>query len=212
MSDESSAREEILALMQAKERRPIHVQHVTKLALQFFDGLASLHGLGPRERLLLEAAGHLHDIGHQADPAGGHHRESARMIRSHDWKNFSPSEVEVIAQVARYHRKGMPEMDHEEFRALPMGDRRVVQFLAALLRLADALDRSHVQIVDRVAIELPNNKIMIHLDVSGPILREVNSAHTKGDLAMAIFQRDLVFMVDGEEIKPLLPGQFPPPS
>ena len=80
MSEE--ARVEILALMQEFENRPVHVSHVAQLALQLFDGLRELHQLGERERLFLEAAGHLHDIGHKYDNVGeGHHKESARMIR-----------------------------------------------------------------------------------------------------------------------------------
>src|SRR5688572_27296855 len=114
--------------MRAKELRPVHVLHVVGLALQLFDQLAGLHGLGPRERLWLEAAGYLHDIGHERVPTGeGHHKESARLIREHPWQHFTPAEVEVIAQVARYHRKSLPEMSHEEFRRLPDWERRVVQ-------------------------------------------------------------------------------------
>jgi len=214
MTDESGLREQILALRLEKERRPIHVQHVTHLALRLFDGLVSLHGLGLSERLLLEAASQLHDIGHQLELAGGgHHLESARLIRQHPWRGFSPAEVEIMAQVARYHRKGMPELDHEEFRALPAGDRRIVQYLAAMLRLADSLDRSHAQVVRQVTLELLSKRIVVHLDVVGPVLREVKSAHAKGDLAMAVFQRDLVFMVGEDEIKPPLPpGPFPSPT
>src|SRR6266853_948719 len=103
-----SAREEVLSLMRAMESQPLHVAHVTQLALQLFDGLLLLHGLGERERLILEAAGYLHDIGHQFDYLKtGHHKESARMIREHPWTMFSPLETELIAQVARYHRKSM---------------------------------------------------------------------------------------------------------
>jgi exopolyphosphatase/guanosine-5'-triphosphate,3'-diphosphate pyrophosphatase len=189
--------------MNEMESRPIHVQHVTRLALQLFDGLTSLHGLDERERLLLEAAGLLHDIGHQFDYLGtGHHKESARMIRQRPWKNFTPPEVEVIAQVARYHRKGMPELEHEEFRSLGEWERRMVQRLAALLRIADSLDRTHEQFVQSVAVEVEANRIILRLEAAGPILREVKSAAAKGDLAVALFQRDLVFMVGDEEIKP----------
>src|SRR5437016_12808386 len=133
----SSAIEEVLALMREMEAQPAHVSHVTNLALQLFDGLVSLHGLGERERLLLEAAGYLHDIGHQFDHLGtGHHKESARLIREHPWKDFTSEEVSVIALVARYHRKAMPEKEDPHFAALPNTPRRVVQKLAALLRLA----------------------------------------------------------------------------
>ncbi len=201
--NETAAREEILAFMREMEARPAHVQQVAGLALQLFDQLAVLHGLGERERLLLEAAAHLHDVGHRtAAPGIGHHHESARMIRVHPWKHFSPPEVEVIAQVARYHRKSIPEMSHEEFKALADWDRRVVQKLAALLRLADAFDRSHVQHIERVVTELPVNRIVLRLQSAGPVLREVQAAHLKGDLARVVFQRDLVFMFGDEEMKP----------
>lgn len=201
--NEPAAREEILVFMREKEARPAHVQQVARLALQLFDQLAILHGLGERERLLLEAAAHLHDIGHRTSPAGaGHHHETARMIRERPWKHFSAPEVEVIAQVGRYHRKAMPEMSHEEFKALNEWDRRVVQRLAALLRLADAFDRSHVQHIERVLVDLPVNRIVLRLESPGPVLREVQAAHLKGDLARFVFQRDLVFMFGDEEMKP----------
>ena len=201
MSD-ADARDEVLAFMQENEARPEHVRHVSVLALQMFDQLAAIHELGKREGLLLEAAALLHDIGHRVEPAtGGHHRESARMIREHSWKCFAPPEVEIIAQVARYHRKGMPENAHEEFVALTERDRRIVQRLAALLRLADAFDLSHGQHIQRVRVELPVNKIDFHLESEGPVLREIMAARIKGDLAQAVFQRDLRFMFDGEEMK-----------
>jgi exopolyphosphatase/guanosine-5'-triphosphate,3'-diphosphate pyrophosphatase len=202
MSDTTfTTREEILALMREMESRPHHVQHVSRLALQLFDGLATLHGLGERERLLLEAAGHLHDIGHQFDHLGSsHHKESARLIRERAWKSFGQSEVEIIAQVARYHRKSKPDVEHPEFRALSDWDRRIVQQLSALLRLADALDRSHVQLVQSVRVEVRPNQIVLHLDAVEPVSREVKSALLKGDLAIAIFQRDLLFMINDEEI------------
>jgi len=147
----NGAREEVLALMRAMETRPIHVTHVTNLALQFFDALAEVHGLGERERVLLEAAGYLQDIGHQFDHLGnGHHKESARMIREHPWEHFAPEDVRIIALVARYHRKAMPDKEDPFFAELPGPDRRLVQTLAALLRLADSLDRSHEQYVARL--------------------------------------------------------------
>lgn len=201
--NESAAREEILVFMREAEARPVHVQQVARLALQLFDQLTVLHGLGDRERLLLEAGAYLHDIGHRTAPPGsGHHHESARMIREHPWKHLSGPEVEVIAQVARYHRKAMPEISHDEFKALNEWDRRVVQSLASLLRLADAFDRSHAQHIDQVVVELPVNRIVFRLESAGPVLREVQAAHLKADLARAVFQRDLVFLFGDEEMKP----------
>jgi len=199
--NESAAREEILELMRRMEQRPAHVEHVTRLALQVFDQLAALHGLGPRERLLLEAAGCLHDIGHVTEhPGSAHHQESARLIRGQHWNYFSPVDVEIIAQVARYHRKEMPELTHNEFKALNEMDRRVVQRLAAMLRLADSFDRGHFQPVQRVTVELRPNKIIFRLEATGSVDREIQAAIRKGDLATAVFQRDLIFVLD--EVKP----------
>ena len=192
--------EEALELMRAMESQQNHVTHVTHLALQLFDGLSPLHGLGEQERVLLEAAGYLHDIGHQFDHLGtGHHNESARLIREHPWKQFTGEEVSLIALVARYHRKSMPGMEDPHFAALPSFLRRVVLRSAALLRLADALDRNHEQLIKRVVPEALPGKIIFHIEATGPILREVTTAQKKGDLAREVFQRKLVFMV-GEEV------------
>jgi len=203
--NEAAARAEVLALMRQLETRPIHVQHVAGLALQLFDGLASLHGFGPRERLLLEAAGCLHDIGHQYDYTGlGHHKESARLIREHPWQEIGSAEAELIAQMARYHRKAMPSFKHDEFRALPEPDRRIVQCLGGLLRLADSLDRTHEQVIARLAVELRPNAVALHLDATGPIVREIMAARQKADLAALAFQRDFLFLVEGKPV--ILPG------
>lgn len=189
--------------MHQLEARPVHVQHVAQLALQLFDQLSELHGLGLRERLLLEMAGYLHDIGHGSASGGvGHHKESARLIRQQPWTSLSRNEAEIVAQVARYHRKGMPEMSHDEFRALAPADRQIVQRLAGLLRLADALDRTHEQLVRAIRVELPVNRVLLHLEITGPALYELQAARIKADLAEAVFQRDVVLMVDGEELMP----------
>lgn len=189
-----AARAEFLALMHGREARPCHVQHVSRLSLALFDGLAPLHHFGPRERLLLEAAAHLHDIGHSSpEAAEGHHKESARLIREHAWAGFSPREVEIIAQVARYHRRALPEFSHDEFRNLPAEDRDLVLTLAAILRLADALDRTHAQLVQNIAVGLPNNRIVLRLEASDVIDRELISARQKCDLAILVFQRDVEF-------------------
>ncbi|MEY2408678.1 MAG: exopolyphosphatase / guanosine-5-triphosphate,3-diphosphate pyrophosphatase [Verrucomicrobiota bacterium] len=200
---EAAAREEALVLMREMENKPFHVQHVARLALELFDPLAVLHGLGAQERLWLEAAAYLHDIGHQFGVTGeGHHKESARMIRERHWTNFTPREVEVIAQVARYHRKAIPELSHEEFRALDDASRLAVQRLGALLRLADSLDRSHQQLVKSARVEIRPNQLVFHLEAGGIILREIKAAQSKGDLAVAVFQRDLVFMVGDDVLCP----------
>ena len=190
----AAAREEFLALMQALEEEPPHVQHVAVLAAHLFDELEDLHGLSDHDRLILEAAACLHDIGWSTSPDGrGHHRESARIIREHGWQNFSRETVELIAQVARYHRKSPPDLEHEEFAAFSPAERLRIQQLAALLRIADGLDRGHQQHINHVSAEILPGRIVIHLSSDRPASREIAAATRKADLARTVFQREIVF-------------------
>jgi len=191
-----AAREEVLALMQALEEEAHHVQHVTALVLQLFDELEDLHGLDDHNRLILEAAAMLHDIGWSVAPGGsGHHRQSARLIREHGWKSFNAESVTLIAQVARYHRKSPPQLEHEEFAVLSPAERLRVQHLAAMLRLADGLDRGHQQHVLKVAVDIQPGRIVLQLLSDRPCSREIASAQKKSDLARMVFQREIEFLV-----------------
>jgi exopolyphosphatase/pppGpp-phosphohydrolase len=189
-----AARDEFLALMHALEEEPHHVLHVATLAVHLFDELEDLHGLGDHDRLLLEAAATLHDIGWSTSPSGkGHHRESARLIREHGWKHFSSETASLIAQVARYHRKSMPDLEHEEFAALTPAERLRVQLLAAHLRIADGLDRGHQQRITHLSAEITPGRIILHLSSPRPVSREIAAATRKADLARAVFQREVNF-------------------
>ena len=189
-----AAREEVLAFMHALEEEPHHVQHVAALAVHLFDELMDLHGLSNNDRLMLEAAACLHDIGWSVSSDGkGHHRESARLIREHGWQQFSPENVGIVAQVARYHRKSLPDLEHEDFAALAPTERLRVQQLAAFLRIADGLDRSHQQHVTHLSAEISPGRIVIHLSSTSPASREIAAATKKADLARAVFQREVVF-------------------
>lgn len=190
----TAAREEFLALMQTLEEDVPHVQHVSQLALHVFDELMDLHGLGDQDRFLLEAAAHLHDIGHSAGVSSkGHHRESARLIREHGWQHFSAQSVEVIAQVARYHRKSPPDLEHEDFAKLAPRERQRVQHLAAMLRIADGLDRSHRQHITHFSVEIVPGRLVFHLSAMNSVPTEITSATKKSDLAQAVFQREITF-------------------
>src|SRR5277367_5366889 len=107
--------QESLALRARYDEEPSHSDHVAALALQIFDGLRPWHEMAPRSRALLHSAAVLHDIGWSQTPDGkGHHKWSARLIREHGWKNLVPDEVNLVALVARYHRKTMPRPGHED--------------------------------------------------------------------------------------------------
>src|SRR4029453_14508255 len=112
-------------------------RQVTTLALSLFDQTASLHGLGPAARGLLEVAGLLHDVGY-AISQSNHHKHSLYLIRNADLDGFGARERDLVANIARYHRKALPADRHAEYMALDDDDRTLVRRLAALFRRGPA--------------------------------------------------------------------------
>jgi exopolyphosphatase/guanosine-5'-triphosphate,3'-diphosphate pyrophosphatase len=161
--------EEVLALRARYDEEPSHSDHVAKLALQIFDGLQSWHGYKKRSRELLHSAALLHDIGWSQTPDGkGHHKWSAKLIRDYTWEHLDRDEVEIVAQVARYHRKAIPEKDHLEFHALPEDRQKKVMVLGGILRQADALDRTHTARITCATAEVRKDAVVIVVTPSGP--------------------------------------------
>lgn len=136
----------------------VHSAQVCRLALALFDELKNVHGLGPRDRVLLMAAALLHDIGahrRKATPVGArlghehphHHKRSQRIILDEGVPGLDDEETRVVACVARYHTHALPHRSHNHFRDLCKHERRRVCRLAAMLRIADSLDRRHKAMV-----------------------------------------------------------------
>jgi exopolyphosphatase/guanosine-5'-triphosphate,3'-diphosphate pyrophosphatase len=119
-----------------------HSKHVTELALKIFDLTKKLHKLSQQEREYLEAAAILHEVGAFVAHSQ-HHRHSYYLIRNAEMLGFTENEKEIIANVARYHRKSHPKTKHVDFVKLTEDDQKTVRKLAAILRVADGLDRSH---------------------------------------------------------------------
>lgn len=171
------------ALLTRYEEEPQHVRHVAALAGQLFDALQSWHELGVGEGQLLHLAALLHDIGWSQTPGGeGHHKWSAKLIAVHGWKDLSDDEIRIIAQVARYHRKAIPSDKHEEFQSLAKKDRDLVCQLAGILRVADALDRTHVQVVKQVSASVKSGVIELIVETRGLWLPERQAVLKKCDL------------------------------
>ncbi|HYL04900.1 MAG TPA: Ppx/GppA phosphatase family protein, partial [Thermoanaerobaculia bacterium] len=126
-----------------------HARKVAELAADLFESLAPLHGLPPAFGRLLEAAAYLHDVGHYVSDTG-HHKHSYYLVANSDLAGFTNRERLFIANLCRYHRKAAPRPGQESFQSLDPADRRAVILLMPLLRLADNLDRSHEQRVERV--------------------------------------------------------------
>ena len=128
-----------------------HSKKVTDLALALFDGTIAIHGLGDREREWLEFASLLHDIGNHISYEK-HHRHSYYLIKHGDLRGFEPAEIEVMALIARYHRRATPARAHPGFSELPKKLQKTIRVLAAFLRIAEALDRSRNGVVRKIAI------------------------------------------------------------
>jgi exopolyphosphatase/guanosine-5'-triphosphate,3'-diphosphate pyrophosphatase len=149
-----------------------HAQQVVRLALAIFDQTRAVHGLTDREREWLEFAALLHDIGTHISYER-HHRHSYYLIRNGDLRGFDPDEIEVIALVARYHRRGTPKRSHEEYSRLPSPLRRTVRTLASILRVAESLDRSHTQTIASLDLRDRGNDALLQVHTSGDAELEV---------------------------------------
>jgi exopolyphosphatase / guanosine-5'-triphosphate,3'-diphosphate pyrophosphatase len=144
----------------AGEYELAHGTQVARLAGRIFEQILDRYQLTPKDRPLLEAAARLQDVGYLIN-YDQHHKHSYHLILNSRLAGFRPRELEVIANVARYHRGARPKAKHTNFRQLPAEDRRRVERLAAILRLAGGLDRSHSQQVKDVVIEADGQSLML---------------------------------------------------
>ncbi|MFZ5878319.1 MAG: HD domain-containing protein [Chloroflexota bacterium] len=152
----------------------IDVDHgalVAGLAGQIFDQTGSLHNLGGDERLLLEVAALLHDVGHFINTID-HDRHGYYILTHNFIFGLTERQRLVVANVVRYHRKAAPSQEDENFRALPQKDRILVSKLCAILRLADGMDTSHTSRIHAVKISSKKNRWTLSLDGKGDILLE----------------------------------------
>jgi len=175
--------EESLTLRARYDEEPTHSDQVAKLALQIFDGLRTWSSSTDRHRELLHSAALLHDIGWSQTPDGkGHHKLSAKLIQEHSWDKLSKDEVKIVAQIARYHRKAIPESDHAEFQELSAASQKLVMILGGILRLADALDRTHSDKVKSLDVIITKEAFLIQVHPAGPWDAERAMFETKKDM------------------------------
>ena len=158
-----------------------HGNHVARLAVRVWDQLQGPFELSPGGRDLLEAAALLHDIGYLINHAK-HHKHAYHLIMHGDLRGFSPGEVELIANIARYHRRAVPRKSHENFRRLDARDRELVRQLGGILRVAAALDRTHTQAVEDVRVRVVDDRVRLRLVTRGTADVELNDARRKSGL------------------------------
>jgi exopolyphosphatase/guanosine-5'-triphosphate,3'-diphosphate pyrophosphatase len=168
-----------------------HSEHVARLSLEMWDGLAAhgLHAGDPDERELVWATAMLHDIGVAVD-YDDHHKHSRYLILNAGLPGFSPREIALIGQGARYHRKGTPSLG--EFSGLvSKRDAGMLDRIAATVRLAEQLERSRDQSVHACDVELSDGTVELHLHASGDVRIARWAAERQRDLFRRAFDRGL---------------------
>lgn len=177
-----------------------HAQQVARLALNIFDQTRSVHAMGDREREWLEFAALLHDIGVHISYER-HHRHSYYLVKNGDLRGFSPEEIEVIALIARYHRQATPKKAHEGYGTLSGPLRRSVKALAAMVRLAEGLDRSHAQALGGIDLFPRGDDYLARLRTAGDAELELWAAHRHASPLEAVLGKPIRFEVAGSDYK-----------
>jgi exopolyphosphatase/guanosine-5'-triphosphate,3'-diphosphate pyrophosphatase len=174
-----------------------HAVHVAELASTLFSDLRELHRLGEDERRLLLAAALLHDVG-QYVSYKGHHKHSLYLIANSELPGLLPRDMLIAANIARYHRKSEPAAHHEAYAALSEDDRQKVRLLAAILRVADALDRDHMQRIKRVRAIIKGSELILELASSGDLLLERWALRRKSEFFGRVYGRTVRAVSGGE--------------
>jgi exopolyphosphatase/guanosine-5'-triphosphate,3'-diphosphate pyrophosphatase len=163
-----------------------HAFHVADLSMQLFDQLQKEHGLGPRERLLLRVAAILHEVGGFVS-SRAHHKHSYYLISNSEIFGLRREELQIVALVARYHRRNFPQPTHPEYMMLPRESRIAVSKLAAILRVADALDRGHAQQIRDIQVEREGDEFVIYVRGLPDLALERRALEAKADLFEEIY-------------------------
>ncbi|MCB1214049.1 MAG: Ppx/GppA family phosphatase [Deltaproteobacteria bacterium] len=182
----------VLSLAHRCDYNREHAQQVAKLSLYLFDKLQRLHPLSGLDRELLYYAALLHDIGYYIS-FRKHHRHAYYLIKNSDLTGFSEEEVELLALVSRYHRKSFPKSHHEALARLVRQDQERLRWMAALLRLADALDRSHFAVVDSLSLRIYEDRLLVTVHARQDAEYELWEAERRSQLLRRLLKRPVIF-------------------
>jgi exopolyphosphatase/guanosine-5'-triphosphate,3'-diphosphate pyrophosphatase len=188
----------VASLARRCQSDPDHSRNVVRLALELFDQTTELHGLGSGDRELLEYAVLLHDIGQHVSRQG-HHRHAAYLVEHAQLRGFSPDEVTLLAALVRHHRRGDPKSSEPLYGALSNQDRERVRKLAAIIRVADALDRGRRGVVRHLSAQITDNLVILRLRTDGDAELELWAARRRRDLFEKVFDRELEVVVEPAE-------------
>jgi exopolyphosphatase/guanosine-5'-triphosphate,3'-diphosphate pyrophosphatase len=173
-----------------------HAKQVAALAVGLFDDLRSEHGLSARDRLRLEVAALLHDIGIFVN-LRGHHKHAQYILSVSEIFGLSRDDMAIISNIARYHRRAAPNKSHLAYMALDSDARVLVNKLGAILRVANALDADHLQKVRGVKVLREDEQWVLEVDGGGDMTLERLAALARADLLTEVFGRKVGFREAG---------------
>jgi exopolyphosphatase / guanosine-5'-triphosphate,3'-diphosphate pyrophosphatase len=174
----------------------LHSEQVLKLSLRIFEQVAEEFGLAEKDEEYLEAAAILHDIGHNLSHAQ-HHRHSYYLIRNCELLGFNDEEIEIIANIARYHRKSHPKIKHENFNKLSQKNKDRVKKLSAILRIADGFDRGHNAVIKDIEIikEEKTFQFIVKTDININPELEIWGANMRKDLFEEVYGKKVFIRI-----------------
>jgi exopolyphosphatase/guanosine-5'-triphosphate,3'-diphosphate pyrophosphatase len=183
--------DEVQAPFAHLEFNRVHTRSVARLALSLFDETAWLHGMGAAERRLLWYAALLHDVGQGIDYVGHHKHSMALILECHELA-LTPSDLQRVACLARYHRGADPKGSHPLYGTLPERDRGIICRLAAILRIADGLDRGQIGRVEDLRIARGDGRpITIWIYSAQKPALEIAAGTKKAALFVRVFHRPI---------------------
>jgi exopolyphosphatase/guanosine-5'-triphosphate,3'-diphosphate pyrophosphatase len=178
-----------------------HARHVARIAGELWQQLAGPLNLKADDRELIEAAALVANVGYLIN-FEGHHKHSYHLIVNSELPGFERRQLQVLANVARYHRGAAPKKKHENFADLSLEDQQRVRALAAILRLALALDRTHQQNVGEVRARVREDAVQIVIQSQGDTQVDVWAAERKVELFEKVFGRQVRFIARNANAPP----------
>ena len=180
----------VYELLRKTKWHATHSRHVAKIGRKLFDKLRDLHELGETERELFYYACLMHDIGYYISHRK-HHKHALYLIRHADLMGFTEDEIEIMANVARYHRRSTPKSRHKYYKRLDKDLQQIIRKLSGLMRVADGLDRSHYQNVTDFDVAISKDAITLRLHTEADPHLEIWGAMRKRYLLEEEMDREL---------------------
>ncbi|OGL42323.1 MAG: hypothetical protein A2161_13120, partial [Candidatus Schekmanbacteria bacterium RBG_13_48_7] len=177
-----------------------HCEHVASLSQQLFDQLKDLHKLDDECSEYLKAGAKLHDIGYHISHSS-HHKHSDYIIRNSELLGFNQNEIAIIANIARYHRKSHPKKRHKDYFLLSPKTRDIIRRLAALLRVADSLDRSHAKKIMRIDVSNTKDAVILNINnLNGDLNLEIWDFERRKGLFEEVFGKKILLRKNIESV------------